>query len=141
MFKYKSIQRSDPRDPALPKKYYAAPTYNVPIPVRELKKEIARFTTVSGPDIGAVIDALLEIIPVLLKRGHWIRLGDLGTFYPTIVSEGKDTDDEITSSSIRKVRVRFRTGKWLRQAMTFLEFFKVENGNGEKNSQAKNEQL
>lgn len=135
MFQYKSIQRTDPRDPALPKKYYAAPVNNVPITERELKKEIARFTTVSGPDIGAVIDALFEIIPDLLKRGHRIQLGDLGAIYPTLESEGRDTEDEVTSDSIKQVRVRFRIGKWLKQAMTFLEFSKTENGNGKENGQ------
>jgi predicted histone-like DNA-binding protein len=135
MFQYKSIQRTDPRDPALPKKYYAAPVNNVPITERELKKEIARFTTVSGPDIGAVIDALFEIIPDLLKRGHRIQLGDLGAIYPTLESEGVDTEDEVTSDSIKQVRVRFRIGKWLKQAMTFLEFSKIENGNGKENGQ------
>lgn len=135
MFQYKSIQRTDPRDPALPKKYYAAPVNNVPITERELKKEIARFTTVSGPDIGAVIDALFEIIPDLLKRGHRIQLGDLGAIYPTLESEGRDTEDEVTSDSIKQVRVRFRIGKWLKQAMTFLEFSKIENGNGKENGQ------
>jgi predicted histone-like DNA-binding protein len=138
MFKYKSIKRTDPRDPTLPEKYYAAPVNNVPISVRELKQEIARFTTVSGPDIGAVIDALLELIPTLLKRGHWIRLGDLGYLYPTFQSEGMDTEEEVTSATIKQVRIRFRIGKWLKQAMTFLEFSKAENGNGKENGQPEN---
>ena len=137
MFKFKAIQRVDPRDPTLPRKYYAAPVYNVPISTRELKQEIARFTTVSGPDIGAVIDAFLELIPVLLKRGHRINLGDLGALYPTLVSEGKDTEEEVSSLSIKKVRIRFSIGKWLKQAMTFLEFSKEENENGEEKGQAK----
>ena len=54
MLRYYVIQRPDPRDLTLPKKYYAVPRYNVAISDKELKKEIARFTTVSGPDIGAV---------------------------------------------------------------------------------------
>ena len=138
MFRYKIIQRLDPRDPALPRKYYATPVNNVPISERELKKEIARFTTVSGPDIGAVIDATLEVVPDLLKRGHSVRLGELGTLYPKLVSEGKDTEEEVTSLSIKGVRIGLRIGKWLKQAMTFLEFEKEDKGNGRDKGQAIN---
>jgi predicted histone-like DNA-binding protein len=120
----------------LPKKYYASPVYNVPITERELKKEIARFTTVSGPDIGAVFDAILELIPDLLKRGHIISLGDLGSFYATFDSTGQESEDQVTAQSINRARVRFRTGKWLKQAMANADFEKHSNGNGNGNGES-----
>jgi len=113
MLKYHAVKRPDPRDPTLPPRYYAAPSYNVLIPLRELKKEIARFTTVSGPDIGAVLDATFELVPDLLKRGHIVSLGDLGTLYPTFASEGQETEEAVTPQSITQARIRFRASKWL----------------------------
>ena len=137
--KYHAVKRADPRDPTLPSRYYAAPSYNVLIPIRELKKEIARFTTVSGPDISAVLDATLELVPDLLKRGHIVSLGDLGTLYPTFASEGQETEEAVTAQSITQARIRFRASKWLKQAMTFLEFTRDDHGNDNGVDQTKKE--
>jgi predicted histone-like DNA-binding protein len=137
MLKFDVFKRTDPRDLTLPAKFYAKPLYNVRISLRELKREIARFTTVSGPDIGAVIEALLIVIPDLLKRGHIIDLGDLGSIYITFKSNGETTAEEVTSQSITRARVRFRMSKWLKQAMRFIEFTKVEHENGSEKTNGK----
>jgi hypothetical protein len=51
----------------------------------------------------------------------------LGSFYPLISSDGKDSAKEVTSRSIKKLKVHFRSGKDLRKTVADAGFKKVED--------------
>lgn len=71
---------------------------------------------------------MIEIIELQLKHGQPVRLNTLGTFYLTLTSNGKDTEEELSSDDIKKARIRFRPGKRLQKMIRNLEFEKVSNG-------------
>ena len=53
-----------------------------------------------------------------------VRLEKLGTFYPSISSEGKDTAEEVTSNAIKSVSVNYRPGTRIIQTMKAKGFKK-----------------
>lgn len=107
------------------KKYYASPVSGQEVSLESLTKAIERSSTVSGADIRAVLYAMVEEAVTGLEDGHIIRLGDLGSLRITLNSEGKDTPEEVTASSVKKTSVIFTPGKKLRDLFNTVKFTKV----------------
>ena len=127
--KFKVVQRLDPRDRTLPGKYYAEQTDRYVINFDELLGEITTISTVSIGDTYNVLHTLIQQIKKHLQEGRILRVGELGTFYTTIKSEGKESQDEVDASTIKKVFIRFRPGVKLKEAIKNLKFQRVrENG-------------
>lgn len=107
------------------KKFYAAIVFNEEISVDELTQEIEKFSALSEPDIKGVIIALENVISAKLAAGHIIRMDKLGSFYPAISSKGEETEEAVTSNSIKNVKVNYRPGKRILSAMQDAGFKKV----------------
>ena len=82
-----------------------APT--TPVLRHELINEIEKSTVLASADIKACLDALEYCIVEAMKNGQSVRLGDLGSFRPTLSSFGTTERDKANSNLIRHVRVRF----------------------------------
>lgn len=89
-------------------KYYAqlAPITS-PLTLDDITERIAAECTVTEHDVKAVISALQEQVLLALRNGQSIRLGDLGSFRPTLTSRPSDTAEEVTSDNIKSIRVHF----------------------------------
>lgn len=116
-------------------KYYPSVADTTPVTLREISAEIEKYCTLSDSDVSAVILALEETVATLLKQGHSVRLGTLGSFRPTLAQKGsKASEDEVKASDVKLVRCRFTASSALKQALAVngLNFKKVEgNGGGE----------
>ena len=123
--KYEIIQRPNPRDPNAPKKFYAIVQNEGEVTIRDLAEQIARISTVSTIDTMAVLESLLQVLPDHLLNSRIVRLGDFGSFYITLSSDGVDSEGDFTSSHIKKVRVNFRPGKLIKNKMKTANFEKV----------------
>ncbi|MDR1098236.1 MAG: HU family DNA-binding protein [Tannerella sp.] len=109
--KYKTIRKTQPGvTGGGVKKSYALTVIDGEVTVDDLVKEIEKFSSLSEPDIRGVIVALENVIRDKLSDSKRVRLDKLGTFYPTLHSEGKDTDAEVDSRAIRSVGVNYRAG-------------------------------
>lgn len=127
--KYHVVERRDPRDRTLPPKFYAAMSNRYDIEFEELLNEITDLSTVSIGDTYNVLQSLAHLIRKHLQNGRTLKVGDLGIFYATISSEGKDTEEEVDVNSIRKAQIRFRPSVKLKNAMRYLKFSRIdENG-------------
>jgi len=62
-------------------------------------------------------------------RGRTVVAGDLGTFYLTIRSEGTENEEDFSAYNIKKVSIRFRPSKYLKNRIAGVNFIKYENGN------------
>ncbi len=122
---YSLVQRGNPRDPSAPKKYYAVNQNTGDVDVRELSKIIAEISTVSEIDTMAVIEAFIKKVPELVADGKIVRLGDFGSFYITLQSDGADTADSFSTSMIKKVFLRFRPGKLIKNILKSVTFEKA----------------
>jgi predicted histone-like DNA-binding protein len=107
------------------KKYYAFPVHDREVSLEGLTRAIEKTSTVNGADIRAVLYATVEEAVAGLEDGKIIRLGDLGSLRITLSSEGKDTPEEVTPSTVRRASVIFTPGKKLREMLKNVKFTKV----------------
>ena len=123
--KFKTIQKVVPAIAGGGKKFYAQLVTDGEVTIDDLVKEIEKFSALSEPDIRGVIVALENVIQNKLAESKIIRLERLGTFYPTLSSEGRDTAGEITHHNIKKVGVNYRVGTRILAAMNNAGFKKA----------------
>ena len=123
--KYKSIGKTNPRNPQAPAKFYASATAGNTVTVRQISKRIAEISTVSSVDTLAVVEAFLQVIPQYLSEGSNVKLGDFGSFSVRLKSEGVATEGELTASSIKGVKLHFRAGKEFQDVLNAITFEKV----------------
>ena len=113
-------------------KYYAQIAKVVPLTLNSVIEIISLRTTIASADVKAVLDSLQSVTLRMVKEGHSVRLGDLGSFRPTLTSKPADSPDMVTTNKIKSVRVRFTKGTWLQQNMLpiYCQFRRTDvNGN------------
>ena len=87
----KPALRKNPQDKAAAAKYYAQVVLAPEMKQKQIVDQIADRCTLTGSDIKAVLDALMVVIKRNLANGSPVRLGDLGSFRPSV--SGKGTED------------------------------------------------
>ena len=112
MLKYHVVSMKSPVDKSV--KYYARLAPVSPVKLNQLAEAISAESTVTIHDVKAVLSALEAEIYRQLRNGYSVRLGDLGSFRPTLSSVGTETADEFTTSHIKKVNVRFHSSTKIR---------------------------
>jgi predicted histone-like DNA-binding protein len=116
--KYKSILKTQPGVPGGgEKKYYASIVIQNEVTVDDLVKDIEKFSALSEPDIYGVVIALENVITTRLAQSEKVKLDKLGTFTPTLHSEGRETEKEIDSHVITGVGVNYRPGARILKAL------------------------
>jgi predicted histone-like DNA-binding protein len=106
-------------------KYYAVPVQDREVTLDGLTQGIEKTSTVNGADIRAVLYATVEEAVRGLEDGRIIRLGDLGSLRVTLGSEGKETPEEVTAATVKRVSVIFTPGKKLREMLKNAKFTKI----------------
>ena len=89
--KYVLSQKRNPQDPEGPKKWYATVKSTQEVTLKQLGKEITQRCTVNYADTLAVLESLTQMLAEHLGNNEIVKLGDFGTFYITIGSEGAET--------------------------------------------------
>lgn len=88
-------------------KFYPTIVSVTPMRLSGVIEQVEKQCTVSSADIKAVIDALEDVIVSAVKNGLSVRLGDLGSFRPTLSTSGQTERALVTAADIKRVRVRF----------------------------------
>lgn len=112
MLKYNLVARKNPQTKEM--LYYAQLQPVTAVGLSELAAAISTECTVTIHDIKAVLSALEEKVIAYLQSGMSVRLGDLGSFHPTINSRGTATPEEFKSSNVRGVKVIFTKSSTMR---------------------------
>jgi predicted histone-like DNA-binding protein len=120
--KYKLLERANPRDPKLPKKFYAEAINEGRTSEDELSKEIAGRSSLTVGDVSNVIHNLLDEVPRNLLMGRSLSLGKLGSFHLTINSEGADTPEAFKVEMIKGVHVIFTPSVDFKHALEHAHF-------------------
>jgi len=103
---YKSQARKNPQTSEV--KYYPAVVLSKePVKLEALIEKIVEATGVTRPDVKSVIAALEQNVIEALRDSRSVRLGDLGSFRPTITGKGKTTAKEVSADCITSVHVHF----------------------------------
>lgn len=107
--------KKSPKDQSV--SYYAQAAKTRSLNLADVAERITQNCTVTEHDVKAVLSALQEQIILALREGFSVRLGDLGSFRPTICSLPSATAEEVTAKNVKSVRVRFTQGSRLRAGM------------------------
>ena len=123
--KYTVIERGEPGVVGGgKKKYYATVKTDGELSVDDLVKNIEKFSALSEADIRGVIIALENEIQKELVNGKIIRLDKLGSFYPSLSSEGAETAEKFNVSMIKGAKVNYRPGNRISDALSTATFTK-----------------
>ena len=122
--KYKVVTRGNPANPDAPKKFYPSVSSSGRITLRQLSQRIADISTVSQVDTMAVLEGLVAVLPEAIADGNIVNLGDFGSFWLRIKSEGAETEAGVNAKSIVNVLPKFTPGKEFRQVLKNTEFKK-----------------
>ncbi|MDR0714874.1 MAG: HU family DNA-binding protein [Bacteroidales bacterium] len=115
--KYKLIERVNPANPADPKKWYASPVNAGKFTIKNFAKEIAGRSSLTRGDIENVLNNFLDELPVFLKLGMSVQLGEFGTLRLGISSEGTDTKEQFSAAKIRNVKIIFTPSSALKTSL------------------------
>ena len=88
-------------------KYYAQIAHTTPVMRKDVINAIEKLTSLSSSDVKSCLDALEYQVTHYLQQGRTVRLGDLGSFRPTISSLGTTELEKCNANLIRRVRCRF----------------------------------
>ena len=115
-------------------KYYATIVRNESVDLHTFASDLADRSTLTRADIYAVLESFMEKFPTYLADGRIIHFGSLGSFSPSISSQGEIEPSDVNQYSINKVKVLFRPSKRLKHHLRMAEFKKVITGsNGSEN--------
>lgn len=121
----KASLRKNPQDKKAAGKYYAQVVLAPEMTQRQIIDQIADRCTVTGSDVKAVLDALMTVIKRNLANGSPIRLGDLGSFRPSVSGIGSENVDKFTASNVKKARVIYVPSAEIKEAVAMYAFSKV----------------
>ena len=88
-------------------KYYVEIGPATPVMRKQIIEAIEKTFTLTASAVKACLDPLETSILQHLAAGQAVRLGDLGSFRPTISSFGTTEPEKANSTLIRRVRCRF----------------------------------
>ena len=124
---FKAMERVNPKDITLQRKFYAIIKSGDKITFEELAELISKVSNLNYGDVLGALGTFLEIIELQLRHGRSVHLSTLGTFFLTLKSEGADSEEELTSEYIRDAKIRFRPGKRLKKLIKTLDYVKVSD--------------
>lgn len=110
---YKIVERKKPGTQDF--KYYGTVVLGEPVGIRAIVKEIEEKCTLTQPDILAVLSALESAIAAKLRNGQAVRFGTLGSFRPTITSNGATSAATWAVNMIKRVRAVFTPSAQLKR--------------------------
>lgn len=122
--KYKLIEKSQPGvTGGGTKKWYAQIVNENELTTDGLAKKIEKFSALSEPDIRGVIIAVENELQEAFAEGRIVKLDKLGTFYPTLSSEGVTNPDDFNADShIKGIKVNYRPGSRITGSMKTAAF-------------------
>ena len=123
---YSVVPRYNPSEKGMPPKYYAQAQARGDVNIREMSERIQTACTVNKADVYAVLVALEDVIAEALQNGEIVRLGELCTLQVSLSGKGALSEEDYTTSLIKKKRINFRPGRLLANAISSLNFTKVE---------------
>ena len=94
----------------------------------QTRHNIHRATTIH------VLKALEYYVAEKLKDGHSIHIDTFGILAPTLEGTPSETAKKVIAKNIRKVNIRFRPGKTLREALQSVSFQKVKGETKNENT-------
>jgi len=122
--KFKITKRTNPLNKE-ESKFYAAPFYMEELTVKDLAKDISDACTLNVTDVEAVLTSLVRKLPVYLKNGFKVQLGNFGRVKLSFSSNGSLEKDKVDASYITSKRILFTPSTDLKREIEDASFTKI----------------
>lgn len=88
------------------------------VTVDDIAERVAENCTLTAPDVKGILSSLQDLVNEAIANGRSVKLGDLGSFRPTISGTGSATAEEVSADNIRSVNVCYRMSPAMKAALT-----------------------
>ncbi len=127
MLSFNVISKVNPRDLEAPRKFYAVKQPQGVVSVRELAERISRESMLGIVETTAVIEGLLQAVPMLLLEGKIVKLGEFGSYRVSISSTGTESPEVFNSSLIKSPKIIFRPGRVFADKLKTIKYSRTHN--------------
>ncbi|MBR7064230.1 MAG: HU family DNA-binding protein, partial [Treponema sp.] len=103
-------------------KFYAVPQYMEELTMIDLAKDISDACTLNVTDVEAVLTSLVRKLPMYLKNGFKIQLGNFGRVKLSFSSKGSANAEDVDATSITSKRILFTPSKELKNEIENASF-------------------
>ncbi|NDV83201.1 HU family DNA-binding protein [Bacteroides sp. 51] len=103
-----------------PKVYVIAPVKAQQVPFDKLLDEVSRSCGVGRAQVKASVEALLDRMELFMDYGMSVKLGDFGSFKPTISAKAQENAEDVDASTVRRKKIVFTPGKRFRDMLSDL---------------------
>mgnify|MGYP006142461275 CR=1 FL=1 len=126
---YKSVPKSQPGVVGGGQiKYYASIVREQPVKLRRFAEDISEMSTLTTGDVFGVLELFMKRLNFYLEDGKIVKMGDFGSFSPSIGSSGSVSPEEINRNSITRYKINFRPSPILAERLSYVKFEKISNG-------------
>lgn len=122
--KFKIIERKMPGNPTAPTKFYASIVRPPKVTIKTLAHRISEVSPVNELDTELSLKALVEILPEFLMQGATVELGDLGSLFVNLKSDGSVSENDFDKNLIKGNKIIFRPAINMRKQMKQVEYEK-----------------
>ena len=123
--KFNVVQRGNPAKPEAPKKFYPSIVATGKRSQREVAVSASKLSALEPADMAAAVENFLSVVTDELSRGNIVDLGEFGSFWLRVETEGADKEGDVNAASIQAVRVRFTPGKTFQDVLDKITFEKA----------------
>jgi len=123
---YSTAMMANPMKPEEGKKAYANLQLTGLVDINELAEHIAEHNSVFSK--GTIVGVLTELsvcMRELILQADKVILGDIGTFAPSISSDGAESKEKFSAQNIKTMGVNFNVGKAFENLRRDAEFEKT----------------
>jgi len=122
IMRVKLIQRSNPLDRNQAPKYYALMENEGVVDLRDLSKQITKYSSLSVGDVSNVLDNMVDAASLFLLMGRGVRLGNLGMLRIVLQSDGVDAPEDFNVKMIHNVKLIFRPNKQMKKQLEDISY-------------------
>lgn len=108
-------------EPEAAPKFYASAVHAAKVDLDGLATAVSERCSLRRADVHGVLVALMDLIPNELLNGKIISLGDLGSFYVSVKSDGSETAEDLLPSLVKGHKIQYRPTKELKKKLRMLD--------------------
>lgn len=127
MLKYTIVKQRNPFNENKEEMYYPRLTERNIYDIDDVADLISRQSTLTKADIVATLISLEDVIPVALKNGYKVKLGNLGSFSLQAGASTSPEKAQVSWRNFRKLTTRFSADKSLNISLSDVHFKRIGN--------------
>lgn len=118
-----------------PTVYTMAAVRQQKVKYEKLLDEVSNSCGVNRSQSKAVIEALIDRMSMFMDYGMAVQLGDFGTFKPTLQCKSKKTEEEVSSSDVKRLKIRYYPGKRFKAMLENMSVTSFDDDDNEKDEE------